>query len=305
MSVSTEPKKRRAWLAALLSLLLPGLGQLYNRNLHLAWPLLAAMILLPIPSKWLVAAVPPSAGLTAMIVVVVGSLALLIFALAQSVVHARRAGAIQLGRFNRWYIYPGIFVFAVIVRFALGSLPIPSIQSYSNPSSGMSPTIVIGDRMEAKTNAFSNRLPERGEIALYELAAKPEVTFVKRVIGLPGDRVQWRAGRLYINDLLVERRRLEDFVLPSRPGMAVAQFEEILPNGPTYRVIEVAGDLGEFDDTEVFEVPAGHVFVVGDNRDGSMDSHTGQGFIPLEGLLDKPLFIFWSADFSRIGKVIE
>jgi signal peptidase I len=297
-------KKRRPWLAGLLSLLFPGLGQLYNRNTRLARPLLVAIILAP-PGAWFVAAVPPAAGLAAMIAVVGGFLALLIFAVVQSVLQARRIGAIQLAWFNRWYIYAGLYLLLLVTRFVLEGLPISTVQSYSTPSSGMSPTIVIGDRMEAKTNAFGNRLPERGEIALYELAAKPEVTFIKRVIGRPGDRLQWRTGRLYLNDVPVERRRVEDFVLPSDPAMPVAQFEEILPGGRTYRVIEIAGDLGEFDDTEVFEVPAGHVFVAGDNRDGSMDSHTGQGFIPLEGLRDKPLFLYWSHDLSRIGRVIE
>jgi signal peptidase I len=303
-------KKRRPWLAGLLSLPLPGLGQLYNGNVRLAWPLLAAVIVFAPAAKWLIAAVPSTAGPAVMIAILVAGLALLIFALVQSVLQARRIGAVQTAWFNRWYIYVGLYLLVGIASLALGLLPIPTSNSYNIPSSSMTPTLLPGDYLTAKANAFADHVPTRGDIVVFEMQGG---AFVSRVVGLPGDRLQWRGGRLYLNGAQVDRRRVEDFVYNSNPfvqasnaiGTPVPQYEEILPEGAVYRVIERDGDLGPSDETEEFAVPEGHCFVAGDNRDGAADSRDGWGFIPLETLLDKPRFLYWSADFSRLGKVIE
>jgi signal peptidase I len=81
-------------------------------------------------------------------------------------------------------------------------------------------------------------------------------------------------------------------------------YREILPGGASHLISEVS-DTAYNDNTLEFVVPAEHVFVLGDNRDRSNDSRAGLGFIPLAGLHDKPLFIYWSADKSRVGKVLE
>lgn len=298
-------KKRRPWLAGLLSLVLPGLGQLYNQNIRLAWPLLAVVILVTPAAKWLVTAIPPGTGLTVMIAVFVGAFALLIFAVVQSVLQARSIGAVQPAWFNRWYVYVGLYLLAGIASFALGMLPLPTSNSYNIPSRSMTPTLLVGDYLTAKANAFAGHLPLRGDIVVFELR---EDTFVSRVVGLPGDRLQWKEGRLYLNGVLVDRRPIEDFLQAGDINptlMPVAQYEETLSGGPTYRVVEAAGDVGPADDTEEFQVPNGHYFVAGDNRDASVDSRNGRGFVPLEALLDKPLFLYWSSDLSRIGKVVE
>ncbi len=305
-TMAATTARRRPWLAGLLSLLLPGLGQLYNRTTRLAWPLLVVMALAAPLGKWLIAAAPSSAGLATMIAVIGGFLAVLVFAVVQAVLQARRIRAIEPAWFNRWYVYLGVYPLAVLVRLFIGALPVSSISSYSTPSSSMVPTLLVGDYLEAKSSAFVDRLPERGEIVLFIPPTDATGTFVKRVIGLPGDRVQWREGRLYLNDTLVDRRRVEDFLVPGGAvERAFPQYEETLPDGKTYRVVETEGDQGVSDNTEVFEVPAGHVFVAGDNRDRSNDSRNGLGFVPLEALQDKPLFLFWAADLSRIGRVVE
>lgn len=298
-------KKRRPWLAALLSLLMPGLGQLYNQNIRLAWPLLAVVIFVTPAAKWLVTAVPPGVGLVAGMAVVVGALALLIFAVVQSVLHARRIGAVQPAWFNRWYVYVGVYLLTGIASFALESLPIPTSNSYNIPTSSMTPALSAGDFLTAKANAFADHLPARGDIVLFEMRGG---TFVSRVVGLPGDRLQWKEGRFYLNGVLVDRQPVEDFLLAGdiNPTLVpVGQYQETLPEGPTYRLIEGAGDLGPYDDTEEFVVPDGHWFAAADNRDDALDSRSGMGFVPLEALRDKPLFLYWSSDLSRIGRVIE
>ena len=305
---AASTSRRRPWLAGLLSLLMPGLGQLYNQNIRLAWPLLVVMIFVTPAAKWLITAVPPAVGLAVMVAVLVGVTVLLILALVQAFLQARRIGVVQPAWFNRWYVYVGLYLLTGMASFALEILPIPTSNSYNIPSSSMSPTLLVGDQLTAKANAFADRLPMRGDIVLFEMPDDPSATFVSRVVGLPGDRVKWSEGRFYLNGVMVDRRPIEDFLQAGNvnPTLSpVAQYEETLPGGPTYRIVEVAGDLGPSDDTEEFEVPDNHYFVAGDNRDRAVDSRNGRGYVPLVAMRDKPLFLYWSSDLSRIGKVIQ
>lgn len=306
MSVSTEPKKRRAWLAALLSLLLPGLGQLYNRQVRLALALMILIELVAVPGLWLIAAVPVDVIVPVYGIGLLVGLGIRLFAIVQAVIGARRAKAVFLARYNRWYIYIGAWVLAVVLQSVLELVPVPSIDAYNSPSGSMSPTLVEGDYYQTRTLAFVGRLPERGEIVVFRPTSDPDVDFVKRIIGLPGDRIQLREGRLYINDVMVERVELTRGEAASLPQYYPDDrvYREILPGGASHLISEVS-DTAYNDNTLEFVVPADHVFVLGDNRDRSNDSRAGLGFIPLAGLHDKPLFIYWSADKSRIGKVVE
>jgi signal peptidase I len=306
MSAPPEPKKRRAWLAALLSLLMPGLGQLYNRQVRLALALMILIELVAVPGLWLFAAVPVDAIVPVYGIGLLVGLGIRLFAIVQAVIGARRAKAVFLARYNRWYIYIGALVLAVVLQSVLELVPVPSIDAYNSPSGSMSPTLVEGDYYQTRTLAFGGRLPERGEIAVFRPTSDPDVDFVKRIIGLPGDRIQMREGRLYINDVIVERVELSReeaaSLLQYHPNDQI--YREMLPGGASHLISEVS-DTGYNDNTLEFVVPAEHVFVLGDNRDRSNDSRASLGFIPFSGLHDKPLFIYWSADKSRIGKVVE
>jgi hypothetical protein len=130
----TTLKRRRAWLAALLSLLLPGLGQLYNHHVRLALTFIVVALLASIPGRWLVAAVPSKAvAAVAAIVVSVGVINTL-FAIIQAAIGAKRADAIAPAWFNRWYVYLGLFVLVAACQGVASLLPISNIASYSIPS---------------------------------------------------------------------------------------------------------------------------------------------------------------------------
>ncbi len=131
--------------------------------------------------------------------------------------------------------------------------------------------------------------------------------FIKRVIGLPGDRVQLRAGRLYLNGMLVERVPLsaaefKALNFSSEYGAPSIYWEQ-LPDGARY-VIAETGDDENLDNTEEFIVPPDSLFMLGDNRDSSADSRIW-GFVPRDLLRAKPLYIYGSYDCGRIGMTLQ
>ena len=307
MSVSTEPKKRRAWLAALLSLLLPGLGQLYNRQVRLALALIILFFLLSIPTRWLIAAVPADVVVPVNAVVWFVAIASFLFAIVQAASNARRANAVFLAWYNRWYVYIGVIVVMTVCDSVLELVPVPSIDAYNSPSGSMSPTLVEGDYFQTRTMAFARppagarrdrclQADERSGGGLHQAHRRAA-----------GDRIQMRDGRLYINDVMVERVELE-----SRQGphcrlstIQVTDYtERRCPAGSVIRFPKwmTQGRLT----TRRNRRAAQHVFVLGDNRD-RFERQPGKLACtsPLSGLHDKPLFIYWSADKSRIGKVLE
>jgi signal peptidase I len=207
------------------------------------------------------------------------------------------------------------------VLIALG-IRTAAFEPFNIPSGSMIPTLLIGDYLFVSKFSYgysrhslplslpliSERLmytpPERGDVAVFKLPSDNKTDYIKRLIGLPGDTIQVRRGRLYINDKLVARKRVEDFLLEEFPGrvQSVRQYIETLPNGRTHRILE-ASDQGPLDDTPVFKVPPGHFFAMGDNRDNSLDSRVpnrpglhGVGFVPLENLVGRAEVMFFSTD---------
>jgi len=187
-------------------------------------------------------------------------------------------------------------------------------EPYTVPSGSMLPTLLVGDELIGAKYAygygkysspiglmpdFSGRLfdraPERGDVVVFRLPRDSSVTYVKRVIGLPGDRIQLRNGRLYINDRLVPRREAGTF-----EGDLL--YVETLPNGRAHQIVEHS-DADRLDDTPVFVVPPRHYFMMGDNRDDSLDSRIapsdgGVGFVPAENLVARADRLLLSRDTS-------
>jgi signal peptidase I len=199
-------------------------------------------------------------------------------------------------------------------------------QPFYVPSGSMEPTLAIGDYLVVTKYSYGysrysvpfdlapasdarlfGRLPERGDVAVFRVPGNPKVSYIKRVIGLPGDRIQMRGGHLFLNDREATLTRDGDGMVEfgDGHGASVARFEETLPGGVAHVVYKMRWN-GPLDDTPVFIVPPGHLFMMGDNRDDSLDSRVaasdgGVGFVPLENLVGKARWVLGSYDFLNMG----
>jgi signal peptidase I len=191
-------------------------------------------------------------------------------------------------------------------------------QPFNIPAASMVPTLLVGDyllvskypygythySLPFSPRLFSGRIfgsaPSRGDVVVFRSPNNDSFDYIKRVLGLPGDRIQMKLGLLYINGTPVVRQRLTDFAGSGDScgldtNASIKRWRETLPNGVSYETLDCV-ENGFYDNTNVYTVPDGHFFMMGDNRDNSTDSRvlSAMGYVPLENIVGRAGLIFFS-----------
>jgi signal peptidase I len=203
----------------------------------------------------------------------------------------------------------------VIVQALILAMVIRTVffQPFTIPSGSMMPTLLVGDyifvnkfaygyskySLPFSPDLFSGRIfssePKRGDIVVFRFPPNPEIDYIKRLVGLPGDHIQVTEGVLYVNGKAVPKQPDGTFNsdYAQDPGQDVPVFRETLDNGKTYDTLDQS-PVSRGDNTREFIVPEGHYFMMGDNRDNSLDSRFDVGFVPAENLVGRASVIFFS-----------
>lgn len=190
-------------------------------------------------------------------------------------------------------------------------------EPFNIPSGSMIPNLLVGDYLFVSKYSYgysrysfpfglggfdgriSEKKPERGDVVVFRLPTDTSVDYIKRIIGLPGDTIQMRSGRLYINDEIVPREAIGMAEYDNGMGgrSRVMEYAETLPGKVKHTIYEESDD-GPLDDTEKYVVPENHYFMMGDNRDNSRDSRVLDtvGYVPFDNFVGRAEFIFFSTD---------
>ncbi|UDL95405.1 signal peptidase I [Lichenihabitans sp. PAMC28606] len=214
-------------------------------------------------------------------------------------------------------------VLKVVVQALLIALVVRTFlfQPFNIPSGSLIPTLDIGDYLFVSKysygysrysfpfspDVFSGRIlastPKRGDVAVFKFPKDTSKDYIKRVIGLPGDKIQLVESRLIINGQMVAREPTTKVMTRDQFGhdVEVPTYLETLPGGVTHQIIQINGDNGFYSNTPVYTVPPGNYFMMGDNRDNSTDSRVspdqdGVGYVPFENFVGRAELIFFSID---------
>lgn len=270
-----EKKRRNPIVAAILSSMAPGLGQLYNGQIIKGVIFLLSLILLPI----IMFQLGLHHSFYGLAIILLIFMFFLLFIIGEAFYAATKKKEFILKRYNKWYIY--LFIILLINSTVLIPTNFLSkvlrFNAFRMPTASMVPTLHVGDHLIANFKYFKKNELQRGDLVIFKYPEDPAKDFMKRVIALEGEKIEIKNKQVYINDV------------PLSEGHEAHPDNEVYP---------------ERDNFGPVVVPSDHCFVMGDNRDNSMDSRHW-GSLPLGNIKGKPLYIYWAKDLIRIGMKIK
>lgn len=298
---------------------MPGLGQAFLGRYRRALAFTAAIVIAVLILKATVFLWPAWRYVVFPVFLagVVAGVAIVLWAAIDSWRLGRRAAVQRPAWPRRYLVYFGI-ILAWYMPNATGAF-VPRWQAFSTPSSSMAPGLQPGDYFYVLDGYYATHEPQRGDLIAFKLPCDyslvdrataerfasrcdRKVDFIKRIVGLPGDRVQLKQGVVFVNDVALLREGGGNFVnavYGDEPPEAYRNLIEIAPEGARYSIIETRRGEPSLDNTEIVTVPPGRYFVLGDNRHNSADSRdpiSGVGYVPCDHLIGKAVLIYFSID---------
>jgi len=271
-----EKIKRKPIVAAILSSLAPGLGQLYNGQIIKGIIFLLSLILLPI----IMFRIGLHYSYYGLAIILLISMFFLLFIIGEAFFTAIKKKEFIPRSYNKWYIYLLIILLInsiVLVPTNFLTNKVLGFSAYKMPTGSMEPTLRIGDYLVADLKYFKKNKLQRGDLVILQFPEDPAKIFIKRIIALEGEKIEIKSKQVYIDEI------------PFPEGYKVHFDNKIYPGRDNFGPVIV---------------PSDHCFVLGDNRDKSMDSRRWDS-LPLRNIKGKPLYIYWARDIIRIGMKIK
>jgi signal peptidase I len=266
-------KKRYIWVSIVLSLLIPGMGQLYNGQTR------KALVLLILNFTALFSMIVLFSSFAGAVVLIFLVLFIYLFALIDAAYYSRKLKNLSLTRYNRWFVY--LLIIVINLGTTVARLVVVPFYSCKIVEAGMLPTIKPGDQVIADIHWYRSKRPQRGDIVVFRCPEDRSQSFIQRVIGLPHETLEIKDKQVFING-----QRLEESYVQHVD-------EAIWP-----------GEHNPRDNLALVTIPDNALFLLGDNRDSSLDSRFWQ-CIEFEDLQGKILYIYWSSDRTQIGKTVK
>lgn len=293
-STSKHPTRVKILWAAILGFFIPGLGQIYAKSWKRGIILLSVFIIYAVISGIFVHFLSPSLfSFTILIILLVVQLAFAVWSAFDAAKQARvdRSSLKTPWHKSTWLAFASYLLIACIINAALPC----TWGAYFIPSASNVPTLLIGDLINTQKINASTPL-QRGDIIVFRPPGEPGSTFIKRLIGLPGDQVQIISGILYLNQQPVTRTALGIYNYRDHETNVTAQeYLETLSPEKRYNILKTT-DTGFANNTPLYTIPPGDVFVLGDNRDDSLDPRFMNGpvgYIPEANIIGKAELIYW------------
>jgi signal peptidase I len=271
-----EKKKRKPIVAAILSSLAPGQGQLYNGQIIKGISFLLSLILL----LFIMFRIGLHHSFYGLAIVLLIFMFFLLFIIGEAFFTARKKKEFILKPYNKWYIYLLIILLInsiVLIPTNFLTNKVLGFSAYKMPTGSMEPTLSIGDYLVADLKYFKKNELQKGDLVIFQSPEDPAKISIKRIIALEGEKIEIKSKQVYIDDV-----RLSE-------GYKVHHDNEVYPGRDNFGPVIV---------------PSDHCFVLGDNRDKSMDSRHWDS-LPIKNIKGKPLYIYWARDITRMGMKIE